>query len=215
MNAEYFAVLKFGIDADGENYVAVELGAGHGTWSVRAGLAARKRSIKNIYLVAAEAATSHFGFLKEHFQANGFRPEEHTLVQCVIGATDGRAYFPELRDPAIDWGARAISETTYADLGGDKATDRLGQKYSAVPQLSIASLIRMFHKIDLLHIDIQGHEFDAVLGSFAAINEKVCLMFIGTHSYEIDAELIKLLTFHGWNSCIYSQKISGATHGGD
>jgi FkbM family methyltransferase len=199
-NPEYYAVLKSVLDSDGRNYVAVELGAGHGTWSVRAGLAARKRAIQNVHLVAAEAAVGHFDLLSRHFIKNGFEPGDHTLVKCVIGDQDGLAYFPNLHNPAADWGARAISQERFTELGGAAATDRLGQAYSSVPALSIATLIRPFPRVDLLHIDIQGHELHAVRASIVDIDMKVRSMFIGTHSYQIDSALIRLLNSHGWKA---------------
>lgn len=52
--AEWVGVLKAVRAARGE-FVALELGAGYGTWSVASGLAARSRGIRTIRLCAVEA----------------------------------------------------------------------------------------------------------------------------------------------------------------
>jgi hypothetical protein len=81
-----------------------------------------------------------------------------------------------------------------------RTTDRRGQIYREVRCYSIATVISAFDCVDLLHIDIQGQELEAVRGSIDEINAKVKLMFIGTHEFAIDAELIRCLAGNGWEA---------------
>jgi hypothetical protein len=52
--------------------------------------------------------------------------------------------------------------------------------------------------VDLLHIDIQGAEFDVVDSSIDILDSQVKSMMIGTHSRTIEGKLIELLYKHGW-----------------
>jgi hypothetical protein len=52
--------------------------------------------------------------------------------------------------------------------------------------------------IDLLHIDIQGAEFDYVTGNFPAIEAHVRRVLIGTHSRLIEGQLTGWFLDRGW-----------------
>jgi FkbM family methyltransferase len=157
--------------------------------------------IANVRLAAVEADPMHYEWLREHLANNGLDPTEHQLWCGAVGASDGIAYFPKIDDPAVDWGAPAVSEQGMQDLlQAGKRVDRRGQEFREVKCYSIASVIAAFDRIDLLHIDIQGQELDSIRSSIRSISEKVRLMFIGTHDTVIDAELIRFLTRNGWEA---------------
>src|SRR5689334_17320498 len=80
---EWIGLLKAVRGAQGQ-YVAMELGAGFGPWSVAGGLAARQRGIKDIRLCAVEGDSQHFRFLRQHFADNGFDPDQHSLFEAAV-----------------------------------------------------------------------------------------------------------------------------------
>jgi FkbM family methyltransferase len=194
---EWIGLLK-SVKTAGTQYVAMELGAGFGQWSVAGGLAGRRRGIADIRLCAVEADPQHFRSLRQNFVDNGFDPDSHTLIEAAVGIAAGEARWPALDDSSGDWGARPI----IADGGqGQPAQDHRGMTFAAtiaVKIVPIGELIRREPRWDLVHIDVQGTEFDLVRSALDELNQRVHWLVMGTHSRKIEGELIELLAGAGW-----------------
>jgi FkbM family methyltransferase len=232
---EWAGVLRAALDARNE-LVAVELGAGWAPWLVIAARAARLRGIESVRLVGVEGAVGHLDFMRTHFSDNGLDPDRHTLLHGVVGAYDGVAKFPEVADPAATYGGEATfaAPSLIARPKGLRARikaalpagvrSRLGAvlrrrgapspytgRTQRVPCSSLATILRPFPEVDLVHIDIQGAEYDVLAAARRVLKEKVKRVVIGTHGRLIEQHLLEELASQSWIlesevSCVYVQQ---------
>ena len=114
---------------------------------------------------------------------------------------------------AMKTGARSIRHGGHAPhpihkgsngATSDQKTNRQVQCYS------IATLIRPFAKVDLVHVDIQGDEYNVISSSKKILKEKVKRLVIGTHSRVIEQQLLEELTLPDWEleseeACFFKQ----------
>lgn len=216
-----WAGLLAGVNDAGTELVAVELGAGWAPWLVAAARAAQLRGIKQVRLVGVEGSRHHWEYMCTHFTDNGLNPADHTLLHGVAGVADGIAEFPVLADPSLDWGSSAIASPAVV---GDttsrirrllrplaKTLKRQQPPQAAVEQVrsySMATLLRPFTMVDVIHIDIQGHEHSVVASARRILQEKAKRLVIGTHGRGIEQQLFDELSAAGWRleadeSCVY------------
>lgn len=189
--AEWVGSLRSVLEAQ-DRFVAVELGAGWAPWLVSTALAARRRGISDLSLVGVEGSEDHHAWMRAHFEDNGLNPEDHSLLHAVIGAEDGVAYFPKLHDPTLDYGANAV----FNDDERDAAVIR--GALERVDCVGLPGLLRRTGRVDLLHMDIQGHERAVLEVSMSEMNQYVRRAVIGTHSRMNDAVLFDLFVANGW-----------------
>ena len=71
-------------------------------------------------------------------------------------------------------------------------------KYDELPMISLATASKDHDRIDLLHIDIQGGEADLIRDCVPLLNEKVAYIVVGTHSREIEGQILATLRAAGW-----------------
>lgn len=195
------------------SYVAVELGAGWCPWLVAMARAASLRRIDNIQLCGIEACQAHLNFATQHFEDNGFDVSVHRLMHGIVAERDGRADFPVIEDPAADWGSAAIldKDDQKSDLltsyrGARRLVHSLKQyfkswrrtKYQRLPAYSMKTILYPYARVDLVHMDIQGHEFDVVHAAREVLEAKVLRLVIGTHSDEISDALRQDLETGPW-----------------
>jgi FkbM family methyltransferase len=183
---EYVGVIK-AIEAGSGPFVAVELGAGIGTWSVISGHLARRNGRSPIRLYPVEASQGKVANMRDHFRDNGFDPDEHRITQAIIGPIDGTAYFPNV-DVTGDWGGEAVFSSSDEEREG----------YSREKCITMATLLKDEKLVDLLHCDIQGAEAQVIPNALETMNAKVRYAVIATHSRDIDIQLIGLMTAAGW-----------------
>jgi FkbM family methyltransferase len=189
---EWIGLLK-AVRSAQQQYVAMELGAGFGTWTVAGGAAARSRQIKNIRLYAVEGDPEHFNCLRQHFIDNGFDPAKHKLLQAAVGASAGVASWPVLDAAASyeNWGLRPMGST-------HDYTGRRFQKTIPVTVLAMKDLLLEEPSWDLVHIDVQGEEVAICRSAIEELNARVRWLIIGTHSRKLDGDLLELLGSAGW-----------------
>ncbi|MCE9534115.1 MAG: FkbM family methyltransferase [Planctomycetes bacterium] len=187
---EWAGVLNAVLEAK-DQMVAVELGAGWAPWLVTVAVAATRLGIANFQLVGVEGSAAHFAFMRQHFLDNGLNPDTYTLLHGVAAGADGMMEFPELADPAGDYGGTVAAETPFMP--------RVSAENSQVPAYSLPTLLAPFDKVDLVHIDIQGSELDVVGASQEVLRQKVRRLVIGTHGRVIEQKLAEMLSQTGWN----------------
>jgi len=187
---------------DRESFCAVEIGAGWGPWVVACGVLTRRLGTKSIHLVGVEASAERFELMRRHFKVNNLPipsqgrddvVSDGTTVQFFRGAiwtTDGSIWFPE--SDVADMGP-AVSEQ-------DAGTDYRGSEvnHDEVPCRRLETLLADSKRVDFMHIDIQGAEFDVIKASMNWINAHVATLMIATHSRVIEGSLIGLLLAAGW-----------------
>ena len=189
--AEWIGSLRSVLEAK-DRLVVVELGAGWGPWLVSCALAARRRGVEDMRLIGVEGSAEHHEFMRQHFRDNGLDPDAHALHHAVVGIEDGVAHFPRLVDATADYGANAV-------FAADESDDAAARgPLEAVTSISLARLLAEAGRVDLMHMDIQGHEGVLLTAAFDAVDAHVHRAIIGTHSRSIDAALLDLFSSRGW-----------------
>jgi FkbM family methyltransferase len=187
---EWIGVLKAACSARGQ-YVAMELGAGFGTWSVAGGLAARHQGITDIRLVAVEADPNHCANMRLHFGDNEFDPGRHRLFEAAVGVTAGQARWPVMSSSTEEWGLRPMQDNV-------DYTGRVFRATRLVNVTPIGSLLALEPRWDLVHFDVQGSEFDLCRACIDDLNTRVHWIIVGTHSRKIEGDLLALMFKSGW-----------------
>lgn len=175
-------------------YTAMELGAGYGPWIVGGAVLARLQGIRDIHLTGVEGDPHHYRFMRQHLADNGFDPAQHALHEAAVGAEAGEALWPTTEDSSGEafWGFRPIP------VGGSDYMGRGFEKTHRVNVMAMADLVRSRPEWDMIHIDIQGHEYDVCRASLSDLNECAKRLIIGTHSRKIDGDLLDMFTREGW-----------------
>lgn len=115
-----------------------------------------QREITNGVSIMLEPNADKIEVGKEHFQINNY---EGTFIRGFIGD-------------------KSIPAADFIDWDGIK---------SVIPQVSIDGLIQEYRleKVDILHADVQGAEFDMLIGAANALkHSKINYLFISTHGHE-------------------------------
>jgi FkbM family methyltransferase len=209
---EYFEWIDLfeSVVAARDSYTMIELGAGYGRWAVRAAMAMRQYSSIPFRLIAVEADPVHFDWLRMHFEDNQLDPNQHCLLQAAVGSVSGNASFwigsDETHTPS-GWYGQMVHEKQKAEplvganYGGHAVHRRAdGRKQISVPQLSLKDILKNTPRVDLIDLDVQGQELNAISPAIGDLNAKVKRLHIGTHSYilGVEAGLRTLLSAHGW-----------------
>lgn len=189
--AEWAGTLRSIVEC-GESFTAFELGAGWGPWLVASYRGAELRGIKEVSLVGVEASADHFSFLQQHFKANGLDPDAFSLHRAIIAPADGVAQFPKLHVGAEDYGASAAFNED------ERESAAIRGELEEVRAIGLTSLLSDHERVDLIHMDIQGHEEDVIRSAMSALNAKARRLIIGTHSRAIEGHLLELLSAQGW-----------------
>jgi FkbM family methyltransferase len=206
---EYVALVDSIDRADPHRYSVVEIGAAWGPWVSLGGTLARRTGRTDITLAAVEADPDRFQLGAKQLIANELRPEDPIpgeaesgpwtqrgpvrcrLIQGAAGAEEGILYFPKLN--LADLGASASEDPIEYDYRGADCDSFEVKAYT------LTQILEGIDQVDLLHIDIQGSEFDLLSGSLDALNSKVRAMLVGTHSRVIEGQIIDLLLDKGWD----------------
>ncbi len=189
--SEWVGTLRSVLEARG-SFTAMELGAGWAPWLVASQAAARLRGIDRIDLTGVEGSADHHSFMIDNFRSNGLDPAQHHLHHAVAGAEDGVAVFPKLHAAPEDYGASAVFEDS------ERAAAALRGDLEEIPSVSLKTLIGGKARVDLVHIDIQGHEEAVIVAGIDVLNARVRRLVLGTHSRTIEGHLIDLLHANGW-----------------
>jgi FkbM family methyltransferase len=195
--AEWMGTLRSILEC-GKKFTAFELGAGWGPWLVASLRGAELKGIDDVRLVGVEASADHFSFMRQHFEANGLDPDAFSLHRAIIAPADGVAQFPKLHVGAEDYGASAVFNPNERDSAA------LRGELEEVRAIGLTSLLSDHERVDLIHMDIQGHEEDVIRSAMSSLNDRVRRMIIGTHSRSIEGHLLELLSGQGW-ICEYEQ----------
>lgn len=180
-----------------DQFCMIELGAGHGPWLARAGVAwLRRYPTRELMLVGVEAEPRHFEYLTQHLTDNDIPEAYRQLVHAAVSAEDGVAEFEVAGQPALDWGTRLVGGPQPAGLPRIDNADRI-----RVQTVTLKTLAAGLGLIDLVHVDIQGAEVPVLRASHDALRDQVRRLVIGTHGREIEAQVIDLLVPLGFQLC--------------
>jgi len=155
-----------------------ELGAGRGDWCLAlAGIVDFNlidHEISSYKCLAVEAEPTHFEWTKTHFEEQQINA---IPVHGAITSQNGECQFYSMVDPASNYGqsVRPDGNITVPSY----TVDYLMNKYG-------------FDTVDIMHVDIQGAEYDMLLGMTATLTQKrIKYMMIGTHRPELNEMIIQ------------------------
>ncbi|KJJ98121.1 hypothetical protein UB43_15640 [Pseudomonas sp. 21] len=214
---EYIAALH-AVESAGDSFTVVELGAGYGPWVVFGARAAARKGIQKIHMIAVEADRQRLALMHSNLSDNGLPvPNEKghggdasTSIEVVHGAISDENGVTSFGAQSIhDWGAAAIENGSDIDYRGVKVVTEQVNTYT------IESVLKDVQSVDFMHLDIQGFEYRAVRKSLDALQRKVRVLLIATHSRRIEGELIGLLYDNGWRLTYEKPCKFALANGGD
>lgn len=191
--AEWGAVLRAVDLAPGPSFAMAELGCGWGCWMSNSGTAARRRGLRT-KLIGVEGDAGHCEFARRCLKANNFDESQYSVLHGIASAKPGEALFPKQQRAGTAWGLKPIiGASPYEVLEAAKR-----DTHDVVPLVPLEDLLGQEQRLDLLHIDIQGGESSLLAETIEVLNSKVAYIVVGTHSRQIEGELMGLLLGHGW-----------------
>ena len=190
--AEWASVLR-AIELAQGTFTMAELGCGWGCWMTNAGVAARDAGL-DIHVIGVEGDETYVRFAQETLANNDIPPSRYTIHRGVAAATSGIALFPRQANPGDHYGLEPVFGASEAER--DKAV--AAGTHDALPMVPMDRVVAEHRQLDLLHIDIQGGEYDLVSSCLDVLNERVAYMMIGTHSRQIEGQLMQTLLSAGW-----------------
>jgi FkbM family methyltransferase len=196
LNEEYFEWISLlaAVATGKDRFRMFELGAGWGRWSVSGAMLCRQRELP-FHLVAIEPEPSHFEWLQMNFRDNGLDPAAHHLQKAAIARRGGRVWFAGKDDPKHEYGH-------YVPLGmGDLIRMVRGRFRSwKVDAVALGALLAQYPTVDLIDLDIQGMEYDALASVSPEQLRAVRLIHIETHTRTIEVRLKRLFDAMGWRN---------------
>jgi hypothetical protein len=217
-DVEYAALARAISTATG-TFRIIEVGAGWAPWVVAGVHLAKKRGLE-AFGIAVEADATKCSWAMQHAIDNGVTPqfitgspneiaqqisEPHEADLLVVNAagwhTTTTLQFPEIPDEDMG-GAIWTLPGTDVDYRGAHLAHR------DVPAIAISEIVNAARRgdslIDLLHIDVQGVEFDLLEPSAGAVQDCTRLMAVGTHSRLAEGLLQQFFLSRGWGLLIDS-----------
>jgi FkbM family methyltransferase len=176
----------------------VELGAGWGRWIVNGVAALRAQGALPYHVVGVEAEPTHFMWMKQHLADNDIDLRSTTLIEAAVAKTDGTVWFHV--GEAADWYGQAIARAEETATAGAPLTPGDGRSVQPVRAVSVRTVLRELEHVDLLDVDIQGAEADALEPAKDMLDERVKRAYVATHDRANDERLRALFTGLDWAS---------------
>lgn len=136
--------------------------------------------------------------MEQHIKDNGLDKYSVKLIQGAVGVENGMARWPVLPDPNNQSGARPLQNDNSEDEKYLSFSFDINKTID-VKIFSFSSLLAKRPLWDLIHIDIQGGEYDICSATISTLNEKARYIVIGTHSRKLDGDLMDLFFRNGWD----------------
>jgi FkbM family methyltransferase len=206
---EYACILEAAKQASG-CFTFVEAGAGYGRWSAIAAVAARRVG-KPYSLHAIEAEPQHIAWIHDNMADNDIAPARYHVHPVLVGASLSETPFTvispqEGMTPRAWYGQAAMDRSSQPHLKPSEL-EYFGRKVRMHPDGwgTIDVETRPLHEIladvasiDLIDMDIQGSEADAIEASLDFLSARAKRLYIGTHAPAIETRLREMLSASGW-----------------
>jgi FkbM family methyltransferase len=196
---EWIALLEAVVAAEG-SFTMIELGAGWGRWIVNGIAALKAHGELPHHVVGVEAEPTHFMWMKQHLADNDVDPRHATLIEAAVARTDGSVWF-HVGD-AADWYGQAIAGANEAPVAGTRVGPIDGRAVQPVRAVSVETVLQGFEHVDLVDVDIQGAEADALEPAGDVLDERVKRVFVATHDRANEERLRALFLELGW-TCLF------------
>jgi FkbM family methyltransferase len=212
---EEYVALSVSIMNSGDHFNIVEIGAGWSPW-VASGVSIAKRMGKSVKGVSIEVDATRCGWAIQHMIDNDIVPHlisgdvndikeklaqqwpaaDVLVVNAAIWNTFSTLTFPVVGDHDMGGAVSSSKSRSQIDYRG------VDIEHTEVPTCTLRSIGDIVSRIDLLHIDVQGSEFELIEDSVEMIEEFVTYVLVGTHSRLIEGRLQELLLSRGWSLLI-------------
>lgn len=204
---EFLDIFEAAMDAQ-SRFTMHEWGAGFARWSSLGVAAARECGIENVRVACVEAEPKHLAFAIENLWSLGVRGDNLRAYPFALSGQTGADLFvigqPNQSDTDDPWYGQALNDMQHYRPNG--------RSYYGQPELENpkgwravqvfvepASYVLEDHDyIDIIDMDIQGAEADAVEESIDQLNAKVRRLHIGTHGASIEERLRNTLHANEW-----------------
>ena len=187
---EWIGIIRAALEAK-DTFRVMELGAGWGPAIVSSSVIARLRGITDIRMTGVEGDPHHYKFMLQHVIDNGFSVAKQDLLQAAVAVEGGVAEWPVTLDSSDNYGFRPIE-------GNGDYMNRSFAKTQAVTLLAMRDLVRRETQWDIIHMDVQGAEYDICNSALDDLNARAKRIMIGTHSRKLDGDLFALFSRAGW-----------------
>jgi FkbM family methyltransferase len=192
---EWIALLEAVLDAQG-SFTMVELGAGWGRWIVNGIGALRAQGNLPYLVVGVEAEPTHFEWMKQHLVDNDVDLRRATLIEGAVADADGDVWF-HVGEPG-DWYGQRIALPEEVTPETERQREICGRSVARIRAVSLRTVLRNLDRVDLLDVDIQGAEADALEAASDVVNGKVKRMYVGTHDQTNEGRLRRLFGGLEW-----------------
>jgi len=181
---EWIAVLESVINAK-NHFTMIELGAGLGLWTADAWAALKQFSGLPCSLVTVEAEPTHFKFMSQLFADNLIDPQSVCMIEAAVTKADGKVgFYFGTEQGSGEW---------------DQYDQSIGGSH-IVQAVSLRTLLKPLATVDLIHVDIQGLEYEVLEAAANELDEKVKRVYVETHKAHIERSLRSLFRRLGWDS---------------
>lgn len=205
-----YAALALAVERAQRTFRIVEIGAGWAPWAVSGIVYARRRGLLATG-IAVEADVTRAGWAMQHAADNGVSARlisgspgeiaaavskaqgetELLVVEAAGWHTTTTLQFPDIDDS--DMGA-----AVWTLPGTDVDYRGAHLRHHDVPTVSMSSLLAAPVKTDLLHVDVQGVEFELLEPASDVVQENTKMMMVGTTDRLIEGRLQQYFLSRGW-----------------
>ncbi len=191
------------IEAAGDRFRMLSLGAAPGEWAIRAERAYRKQHPTGDYAtINVEADLTHVLMIEDFLTKHNCDLSRNTILFASVTPIDGWSFFPII--DKNDWGAGVVSfSKDFSDLD-EKVVQSENSKngrqngFKAVMAISLDRLLGMTGVVDFLHCDIQGAEGDIFPPGMDTLSASVKVCCISIHATAINTSLKAVFAAAGW-----------------
>jgi FkbM family methyltransferase len=186
-------------DVDREEVLFVELGAGWGRLCLELAGAIDFNLIsckaRRYRCLAVEAEPVHFGWLREHFEAQRIAG---TPIFGAVSSKNGTSHFDARSSrPDSEYGQAILPLQGRRGLPSLHSLRKiLAGKAVRVPMFTLDRLVQLhgLERIDVVQMDVQGAEYDVIQGAVESIRTGVIDHFlINIHRDEYAGEISRIL----------------------
>ncbi|MBI1778615.1 MAG: hypothetical protein HYR63_25015 [Proteobacteria bacterium] len=240
LSEDYFEWIDMleAIDQAKGQFVMVELGAGYGRWLVNAAAAVRRHKVRpNIpaRFIGVEASPLRFRWLVQNFKDNQIDVATNRLVWGAVSDDEEPGFFPIyhahwIGNQGHTYGApfeksdgsrfqrvdlKTDLNKLYPDVEYYVCNAAPGQLFIKVPSFSLARLIAVCPRVDLIDMDVQGAELAIVRSGMAELSRKVKRVHIATHGEDIEREIAQTFAASGWQNvwCMPYNRVHATIYG--
>jgi FkbM family methyltransferase len=188
------------------SFTMIELGCGFARWLVIAAVALRQRPPVLTRLIGVEAEPTHYRWALRHLRDNYIASQMVELIRAAVGPADGRATF--YTGSADAWYGQALAGEDVRPTarwrrwvrGLRRQPHRPMDTVSHVKMISLSRVLKRYHRVDLLDMDVQGIEGKVIEAAVDAVDHKVEKVHIATHSADVEDGLRMLFKDRGWHN---------------